>query len=115
MVQYQDTQIDRTFAALADPTRRQILERLGHGSATLGELAEPFAMSLTGLKTHVRVLEEAELVSTEKVGRARVCSLGPRRLDDAHEWIEAYRQMLEQRLDRLGEFLERTKGDSDEQ
>lgn len=111
MVQYQP-QLDRTFAALADPTRREILERLGRGSATISELAEPFEMSLTGLKKHVRVLEDVELVKTEKVGRARRCNLGPRRLEDAQDWIEAYRQMLESRLDRFGELLERTKGET---
>ena len=108
MVQYQ--QIDRTFAALGDPTRRSILERLGRGSATISELAEPFGISLTGMKKHVRVLEDAGLVSTEKVGRARRCSVGPRRLEDVQEWTELYRQMLDERLDRFGELLERTKG-----
>ena len=108
MVQY--PQIDRTFAALADPTRRGVLERLGRGSATISELAEPFGISLTGMKKHVRVLEDAELVTTEKVGRARRCSLGPRRLDDVHAWVETYRRMLDERLDRFGELLERTKG-----
>lgn len=110
MVQYQP-QLDRTFAALADPTRRGILERLGHGSATITELAEPFGMSLTGLKKHVRVLEDVELVTTEKVGRARRCSLGPRRLEDAQRWIETYGRMLEARLDRFGKLLEQTKGE----
>jgi len=108
MVQY--PQIDRTFAALADPTRRGVLERLGRGNATISELAEPFGISLTGMKKHVHVLEDAELVTTEKVGRARQCSLGPRRLDDVQQWIEMYRRMLEERLDRFGELLERTKG-----
>ena len=106
----QHSQIDRTFAALGDPTRRGVLERLGRGSATISELAEPFGISLTGMKKHVRVLEDAELVATEKVGRSRRCSLGPRRLDDVHEWIESYRRMLDERLDRFGELLERTKG-----
>jgi DNA-binding transcriptional ArsR family regulator len=110
MVQY--PQLDRTFAALADPTRRGILERLGRGSATISELAEPYGISLTGLKKHVRVLEEAELVTTEKVGRARECNLGPRRLDDAEEWMQMYRRMLDERLDRLGELLERTERSS---
>ena len=108
MVQY--PQIDRTFAALADPTRRDILERLGSGSATITELAEPFGMSLTGMKKHVALLEEAGLVTTEKVGRARRCSLGPRRLEDVAEWIDMYRRMLDERLDRFGELLERRKG-----
>jgi DNA-binding transcriptional ArsR family regulator len=109
MVQYQP--IDRTFAALADPTRRGILERLGHGSATISELAEPYGISLTGMKKHVQVLEDAGLVSTEKVGRTRHCTAGPRRLEDVHEWTDTYRRMLEDRLDRLGQLLERTKGD----
>jgi DNA-binding transcriptional ArsR family regulator len=108
MVQY--PQIDRTFAALGDPTRRSILERLGRGSATISELAEPFGISLTGMKKHVRVLEDAQLVSTEKVGRARRCSIGPRRLEDVQDWMDVYRRMLDERLDRFGELLERTKG-----
>jgi len=106
MVQY-ESDLDRTLAALADPTRRGILERLGRGSATISELAERFEMSLTGLKKHVGILERAELVATEKVGRARRCSLGPKRLDDLETWIGTYRQMLDARLDRLGELIER--------
>jgi DNA-binding transcriptional ArsR family regulator len=108
MVQYPP--LDRTFAALADPTRRGILERLGQSSATITELAEPFGMSLTGLKKHVRVLEDAQLVTTEKVGRERRCSLGPERLEDVEKWIDTYRRMLDERLDRFGELLERRKG-----
>jgi len=110
VVQY--SQIDRTFAALADPTRRAVLERLGRGSATISELADPFGISLTGMKKHVKVLEDAGLVTTEKVGRVRRCSAGPRRLDDIQAWTESYRQMLDERLDRFGELLERTKGTS---
>ena len=113
MVQYQP--VDRTFAALADPTRREVLERLGRDSATISELAEPFGISLTGMKKHVRVLEEAELVTTEKVGRTRRCSLGPRRLEDVQQWIDSYRRMLNERLDRFEELLERTKGVHDDQ
>jgi len=109
VVQYQ--QIDRTFAALADATRRDTLERLGRGSATISELAAPYGISLTGMKKHVRVLEDAGLVTTVKVGRSRQCTLGPRRLDDVQEWMDAYRRMLDQRLDRLGALLERTKGE----
>jgi DNA-binding transcriptional ArsR family regulator len=109
VVQYQE-QLDRTFAALSDPTRRGILERLGRGSATISELAEPFGISLTGLKKHVQVLEDADLVRTEKVGRTRHCSLGPQRLDEVQSWIVGYRLMLEERMDRLGEFLRQTKG-----
>src|ERR1700733_8620744 len=109
MVQYKP-ELNRTFAALADSTRRLILHRLGQGSATVTELAEPLGMSLTGLKKHVQVLEEVGLVTTEKVGRTRVCNLGPRRLDDVQQWIETYRGMVEERLDRLGELLESTTG-----
>jgi DNA-binding transcriptional ArsR family regulator len=106
----QHSSVDRTFAALADPTRRGVLERLGNGSATITELAEPFGISLTGMKKHVRVLEDANLVATKKVGRSRRCTLGPQRLEDVQEWIHTYRRMLEERLDRFGELLERTKG-----
>jgi DNA-binding transcriptional ArsR family regulator len=105
------SQVDRTFAVLADPTRRAVLERLGQGTATISELAEPFGMSLTGMKKHVRVLEEAQLVTTLKVGRARLCHLGPRRLDDVRDWVEIYRQMVNEQLDRFGAVLDRTKGD----
>ena len=111
MVHYPQA-LDRTFAALADPTRRAVLERLGRGSATISELADPFGISLTGMKKHVRVLEDAGLVTTEKVGRVRRCSAGPQRLDDVQAWTESYRRMLNERLDRFGELLERTKGTS---
>jgi len=108
MVQY--SQVDRSFAALADPTRRGVLERLGGGPATITDLAEPAGISLTGMKKHVRVLEEAGLVTTEKVGRSRQCTLGPRRLDDVDEWIGSYRQMLNERFDRFDALLQRRKG-----
>ena len=101
MVQYSTT-VDRTFAALADPTRRAVVERLGGGSATIGELAEPFGISLTGMKKHVRVLEEAELVTTEKVGRVRRCTLVRYAFEDISTWL--------QRLDRFAQIAERTKG-----
>jgi DNA-binding transcriptional ArsR family regulator len=114
MVQYPQ-QLDRTFAALADPTRRAVLERLGRGSASITELAEPFGISLTGMKKHVRVLEDAELVTTAKVGRVRRCELGPRRLEDVQAWIDAYRRMLDERLDRFGELLERRKESRDDE
>jgi DNA-binding transcriptional ArsR family regulator len=109
VVQYQE-QLDRTFAALSDPTRRGILERVGQGRATISELAAPFGISLTGMKKHVRVLEDAGLVQTEKVGRTRWCAPGPQDLDEVQRWIGAYRLMLEERFDRLGELLEATKG-----
>ena len=106
-----EQRLDATFAALADPTRRGVIERLGRGSASITDLAGPAGISLTGMKKHVRVLEDAGLVATEKVGRTRVCRLGPRRLDDVSEWIALYRRMLDERLDRFGELLERTKGE----
>jgi DNA-binding transcriptional ArsR family regulator len=110
MVQFSRS-ADLAFAALSDPTRRGILERLGRGDASITDLATTFEMTLTGMKKHVAILEEAGLVSTEKVGRIRYCRLGPRRLDDERSWIMTYQRMLEARLDRLGAFLERTQGD----
>jgi DNA-binding transcriptional ArsR family regulator len=98
--------LDRTFFALSDPTRRLILERLGAGPATIGELAAPFGLTLNGVKKHVGILEDVELVVTTKVGRARQCRLGPARLDDASRWIDAYRRTWEERLDRFGAFVE---------
>lgn len=109
MVQFQ-ARLDGGFAALSDPTRRAILERLGHGDASITELSERFGMTLTGIKKHVSILEDAELLTTEKVGRVRRCSLGPRRLEDERAWIESYRKLLEDRFDRLEAFLERTQG-----
>jgi DNA-binding transcriptional ArsR family regulator len=108
MVQY-SPKLDVAFGALADPTRRGILERLGRSEAGITELAEAFGITLTGIKKHVGVLEAAGLVKTEKIGRVRVCRLGPRRLDDETAWIAEYRRMLEGRLNRLGNFLERTR------
>src|ERR1043165_6895513 len=108
MVQYAK-RLDTGFAALSDPTRRGILERLGRGDASITALADDFAITLTGIKKHVQVLEDAGLVSTEKVGRTRTCRLGPRKLDQEAEFIASYRRMLEDRLNRLEDFLERTK------
>jgi DNA-binding transcriptional ArsR family regulator len=108
VVQY--PHLDRSFAALSDSTRRAVLERLGQGEATISELAEPFGMTLTGMKKHVHVLEDAGLVTTEKRGRARVCRLGSQGLDDASAWIERYRELVLGRLDRFAELLEREKG-----
>ena len=108
MVRY--STLDRTFAALSDPTRREILDRLADGPATLGELAQPFDMTLPGLMKHVRVLENARLVVTEKKGRTRQCRLGSEQLGDASEWIEHHRRRWERRLDRLERYLERQKG-----
>jgi DNA-binding transcriptional ArsR family regulator len=102
--------LDRAFSALADSTRRDILTRLGRGSATIGELAEPAGMSLTGMKKHVQVLEDAGLVRTEKVGRSRRCHLGSERLDDAMAWISFYQRLWERRLDGLDAYFTLTKG-----
>jgi DNA-binding transcriptional ArsR family regulator len=107
MVQYQAS-LDAAFTALADPTRRGILERLGRGDASITELAGDFAMTLTGIKKHVHILEGARLVVTEKQGRVRTCRLGPRKLADEAAWIATYRRTLEDRLDHLGAFLART-------
>jgi DNA-binding transcriptional ArsR family regulator len=101
MVQYSSS-VDRAFTAIADPTRRAVLERLGLGSATISELAEPFGMSLTGMKKHIRLLEEAELVTTEKVGRVRRCTLVPYAFEGISTWL--------QRLDRFAQIVEKTKG-----
>lgn len=109
MVQYQES-LDRSFAALSDPTRRAILMRLGKSNGSLGELAEGFEMTMTGLKKHVKVLEDAGLVTTLKVGRVRHCTLGKKQLDDVTKWMKTYQTLLEQRLDHLEDFLERTKG-----
>jgi DNA-binding transcriptional ArsR family regulator len=102
--------LNRTFSALADAKRRDILERLARGPATVSELARPFGLSLPGLMKHVRVLEDAKLVTTEKRGRTRECRLGPAHLDDATEWIEIYRRRWARRLDRLERYVERTRG-----
>jgi DNA-binding transcriptional ArsR family regulator len=102
--------LDRTFSALSDQTRRDILERLGRGPATLSELANPFAMSLPGVLKHVRILEEAQLVTTEKSGRKRECRLGPEHLDGASQWIATYRGQWERRLDRLEDYIENKTG-----
>jgi DNA-binding transcriptional ArsR family regulator len=112
MVQYSPRRLDDGFAALADQTRRGILEHLGRSDATISELASGFGMTLTGIKKHVRILEEVGLVTTEKAGRVRSCRLGPRRLDHETQWIERHRQNLEARYDRLAAFLERTEGAS---
>ena len=110
MVQYTHARLDASFAALSDATRRGVLEQLGRVDASITELAERFDMTLTGMKKHVGILEQAGLVTTEKVGRVRTCRLGPRRLDDERTWINHYQQMLEARLDSLGAFLDRTRG-----
>ena len=102
---YQAT-LDRTFFALSDPTRRGILERLGRGPATIGELAQPFGLTINAVKKHVGILEEVDLVVTAKVGRARECQLGPAELEDATSWIDDYRRNWQSRLDRFGSYVE---------
>jgi DNA-binding transcriptional ArsR family regulator len=109
VVQY-SARLDTAFAALSDPTRRGILERLGRGDASISELAAGFEMTLTGMKKHVQVLAGAGLITTEKVGRVRHCRLAPRRLEDETAWIEKHQRMVEARFDRLERFLGRTKG-----
>jgi DNA-binding transcriptional ArsR family regulator len=99
--------LDRTFSALSDPTRRDILERLTTGPASISELARPIGISLPGVMKHVRILEEANLVTTEKRGRSRECRLGPEDMDEVTRWIEHYRERWERRFDRLEALLER--------
>jgi DNA-binding transcriptional ArsR family regulator len=106
MVQYVDTRLDASFAALSDPTRRGVLERLGRADASITDLAETFHMTLTGMKKHVGVLEHAGLVTTKKLGRVRTCRLGPRRLEDESAWIERYRELWESRFDELDKVVE---------
>jgi DNA-binding transcriptional ArsR family regulator len=103
--------LDRTFSALSDPRRRNILERLQRGPASISELAQPFGISLPGVMKHVRILEEANLVTTQKRGRTRECRLGPDQMDDVTSWIEHYREQWERRLDRLEALIEKRKGD----
>src|SRR6201989_2151208 len=100
MVHYK-ARLDAPFAALSDVTRRGVLEQLGSADASITDLAEKFHMTLTGMKKHVSVLEEAGLVSTEKIGRVRTCRLGPRRLEDETAWIEKFRRLWDARFDEL--------------
>jgi DNA-binding transcriptional ArsR family regulator len=106
MVQYSPEWLDASFAAISDVTRRGVLERLGRGDASMTDLAETFRMTLTGMRKHVGVLEQAGLVRTQKVGRVRTCMLGPRRLEEAREWMEMYRQMWDARFDELDKVVE---------
>jgi DNA-binding transcriptional ArsR family regulator len=109
MVQYSSARLDASFAALSDATRRGVLEQLGRSEASISALAEKFHMTLTGMKKHVGVLEQAGLVTTEKVGRVRTCKLGPSRLSAETAWIEGYRQLWSARFDELDEILEELK------
>lgn len=109
MVQLQRAPLDASFAALSDATRRGILERLGQADASITDLAGQFRMTLTGMKKHVGVLEQAGLVTTEKVGRVRTCKLGLRRLEEEAAWIERYRQLWDARFDELDQIVEELK------
>ncbi len=109
MVHYSSTRLDSSFAAISDAKRRGILEQLGRGDASITDLADKFHMTLTGMKKHVSVLEQAGLVSTEKVGRVRTCKLGPRRLEEETAWLERYRQMWASRFDELDDIVEELK------
>src|SRR5215475_2184721 len=109
MVQHQRANFDASFGALADATRRGVLEQLGRGDASITDLAEKFHMTLTGMKKHVGVLEQTGLVATEKVGRVRTCRLGRRRLEEEAAWIESYRRLWAARFDALDEVVEDLK------
>jgi DNA-binding transcriptional ArsR family regulator len=109
MVQYTQARLDASFAALSDATRRGVLEQLGRSDASITDLAEKFHMTLTGIKKHVGVLEEAGLVTTEKVGRVRTCKLGQRRLEEETVWLERYRQLWDARFDALERVVEELK------
>jgi len=106
MVQYSGARLDDSFAALSDATRRGVLEQLGRADASITDLAQTFHMTLTGMKKHVGVLERAQLVTTEKIGRVRTCRLGPLRLDEETDWIERYRRLWDARFDELDRVVE---------
>lgn len=108
MVHYQ-ARLDATFAALSDVTRRGVLEQLGASNASITDLAQRFRMTLTGMKKHVSILEQAGLVTTEKIGRVRTCKLGLRRLEEEAAWIEQHRQLWSARFDALDELVEHLK------
>ena len=102
-------QLDKTFAALADPARRSIVERLVQGPASVGELAKPLPMSLPAVMLHLKVLEQSGLVTSQKVGRVRTCQVDPLMLSRAERWVAERRQLWERNIDRLGAFLDQTK------
>src|SRR5499433_2251047 len=109
MVQYSRARLDASFAALSDATRRGVLEQLGRSDASITDLAVKFHMTLTGMKKHVGVLEQAGLVTTEKVGRVRTCTIGPRRLEEEMAWLERYRQIWDSRFDELDKVVDELK------
>jgi DNA-binding transcriptional ArsR family regulator len=106
-------QLDKTFAALADPARRSIVERLVQGPATVSELAKPLPMSLPAAMLHLKVLEESGLVKSEKVGRVRTCRIEPQMLSQAEHWVAERRVMWERNLDGLGAYLDQTKPENE--
>jgi DNA-binding transcriptional ArsR family regulator len=106
MVQQLPSRLDASFAALSDVTRRGVLEQLGRSEASITALAEKFHMTLTGMKKHVSLLEQAGLVRTEKIGRVRTCRLGRRGLEAEMQWIEEYRRRWDERFDALSEVVE---------
>lgn len=109
MVQYSNARLNASFSAISDATRRGVLEQLAHSDASITDLAERFHMTLTGMKKHVGILEEAGLVSTEKVGRVRTCKLGPLQLEAEVAWLTSYRQLWSARFDELDQVVERLK------
>jgi DNA-binding transcriptional ArsR family regulator len=109
MVQYSSAHVDAAFAALSDATRRGVLEQLGRADASITALADKFHMTLTGMKKHVGVLEQAGLVTTAKVGRVRTCTLGLCRLEEETAWMERYRQLWESRFLELDKVVEKLK------
>jgi DNA-binding transcriptional ArsR family regulator len=109
MVKYSQTGLDTSFAALSDATRRGVLEQLGRSDASITDLAEKFEMTLAGMMKHVGVLEQAGLVSTEKVGRVRTCRIGTRRLEEETAWLERHRQLWDSRFDELDQVVEELK------
>ncbi|MGZ5477054.1 MAG: ArsR/SmtB family transcription factor [Thermoanaerobaculia bacterium] len=109
MVQYTEALLSDSFAALSDATRRGVLEQLGRSHASITELAEKFHMTLTGMKKHVGVLEQAGLVTTEKAGRVRTCKLGSRRLEEETAWLERYRHLWDLRFGELDQVVEKLK------
>lgn len=109
MVKFSQTGMDASFSAISDATRRAVLEQLGRSNASISDLADKFHMTLAGMMKHVGVLEEAGLVTTEKVGRVRTCKLGTRRMEEETAWLERYRKLWESRFDELDNVVEELK------
>ena len=109
MVKYSQARFDASFAALSDATRRGVLEQLGRADASITDLARRFRLTLPGMMKHVGVLEQAGLVTTEKIGRVRTCKLGQRRLEEVSAWIERYRLLWDARFNELDKVVEELK------